>query len=83
MDNETRQRMLYRELRSHFVRTDLRLATLANEGARITYVPNAITVESTKHPTLIQNRIQCLIDIIVQLGIAKTGLSQTGERQPN
>lgn len=65
--------MLYRELRSHFVRTDLRLATLANNGARITYVPNNITVESDKHATLLENRIQCLVDIIVQLGIAKTG----------
>jgi hypothetical protein len=73
MDDETRQRMLYRELRSHFVRTDLRLATLANNGARITYVPNNITVESDKHATILENRIQCLVDIIVQLGIAKTG----------
>ena len=83
MDNETRQRLLYRELRSHFDRTDLRLVTLAGEGARITYVPNNITVESDKHSTLTENRIQCLIDIIVQLGIAKTGLAPTGERQPN
>jgi len=49
------------------------LTTLPNEGARITYVPDAITVESTRHPTLLQNRIQCLVDITVKLGIAKTG----------
>jgi acetolactate synthase regulatory subunit len=73
MDDETRQRSLYRELRSHFDRMDLRLTTLPDEGARITYVPNHITVESNRHPTLLENRIQCLVDIIVQLGIAKTG----------
>ena len=83
MDNETRQRLLYRELRSHFDRTDLRLTTLPGDGARITYVPNNITVESDRHETLLENRIQCLVDIIVQLGIAKTGLGPQGERQPN
>jgi hypothetical protein len=74
MDNETRQRALYRSLRSLFDRTDLRLTALPNEGARITYVPDGITVESSRHPTLLGNRIQCLIDITVQLGIAKTGM---------
>jgi len=73
MDDETRQRALYKTLRSHFDRTDLRLVTLADEGARITYVPNNITVESSAHTTLLENRIQCLVDIIVSLGIAKTG----------
>lgn len=73
MDDETRQRLLYRSLRDLFDRTDLRLTTLAHEGARITYVPNAITVESTQHSTLLGNRIQCLVDITVKLGIAKTG----------
>ncbi len=73
MDDETRQRALYRSLRSLFDRTDLRLTTLSNEGARISYVPDNITVESTKHATLLENRIQFLIDITVQLGIRKTG----------
>ena len=73
MDDETRQRMLYRSLRSLFNRTDLRLVTLAHEGARISYVPDNITVESSAHATLLENRIQCLVDITVKLGIAKTG----------
>lgn len=83
MDNETYNRALYRNLRFLFNRTDLCLTTLHNEGARISYLPSNITVESTKHATLLENRIQCLIDIIVRLGIDKTGRASTGERQPN
>ena len=73
MDNETRQRFIYRSLRNLFDRVDLRLTTLAGNGARITYVPDAITVESSAHATLLENRIQCLVDITVKLGMKKTG----------
>lgn len=83
MDRDLKNRLVYRELRSHFNRLDLRLTTIVPNGARISYVPNNITVVSTKHPTKIENRIQCLIDIIVQLGIAKTGVSADGTRRPN
>ena len=77
MDDETRQRALYRELRQLFDRRDLLIESVGEVGAKITYVPDSITVETTRHPTLLQNRIQCLVDSTVTLGINES--SKTGE----
>ena len=81
MDEETRQRALYRELRQLFSRLDLRIESFGEVGAEITYVPDDITTRSDQHPTLLANRIQCLVDITVTLGIQES--TKTGERLKN
>lgn len=81
MDEETRQRALYRELRQLFSRLDLRIESFGEVGAEITYMPDGITTRSDQHPTLLANRIQCLVDITVTLGIQES--TRTGERLKN
>jgi hypothetical protein len=81
MDAETRHRLLYRELRRLFNRLDLRVESFSEVGAEITYVPDDITTRSDRHPTLLENRIQCLVDIAIALGLKES--TKTGERLAN
>jgi hypothetical protein len=78
---ETKQRMLYRDLRSFFHRLDLYIESFGEVGAAMIYTPENIRVRSSRHTTLLSNRIQCLIDIIVSLGIRES--TKTGERLVN
>jgi hypothetical protein len=81
MDKETRQRLLYRELRRMFNRLDLRIETFNETGAEITYVPDDIHVRSDRHATLLENRIQWLVNITIALGLQES--CKTGERLVN
>jgi hypothetical protein len=81
VDEETRQRALYRELRQLFNRLDLRIESFGEVGAEITYVPDDLSAKSDQHPTLLANRIQCLVDITIQLGLRES--TKTGERLVN
>ena len=81
MDKETNYRLLYRDLRSLFNRLDLRIETFHETGSEITYVPRDIVVRCNRHSTLLENRIQCLVDIAVALGLQES--CKTGERLVN
>lgn len=81
MDKEIRNRLLYKELRSLFSRLDLRIESFDEVGAEITYVPDNITMRSDRHATLLENRIQCLVKLVVALGLRES--TKTGERLRN
>jgi hypothetical protein len=78
---EARAQLLYRELRGLFDRRDLLIETFGDIGAAITYLPSNIRVRSFTHSTLCQNRTQCLVDVIVTLGLRES--MKTGERLVN